>query len=111
VPDCASFVQYRTGFDIGILFQSSKRLTVPRILAIWRFKKLYEGFKGYSLHVYTADGRKANTLDVQIAGDEKAYTPHVHIASGRKVYTLYIYTAGGGYGCTLHIHTSNCGKA
>jgi hypothetical protein len=43
---------------------------------------LYEGFKGYSLHVYTADGRKANTLDVQIAGDEKAYTPHVHTVGG-----------------------------
>ena len=74
MPDWAPFVQYRTGSDIGVLFQSSKRLTVPGILAIWRFKKLYEGFKGYSLHVYTADGRKENALDVQTTGDGKVYT-------------------------------------
>jgi hypothetical protein len=74
VPDWAPFVQYRTGSDIGVLFQSSKRLTVPRKSGILSFQKLYEGFKGYSLHVYTADGRKENALDVQTTGDGKVYT-------------------------------------
>jgi hypothetical protein len=63
-------------------FSPVKDWPFPESLAFWRFKKLYEGFKGYSLHVYTADGRKANTLDVQIAGDEKAYTLHIHTAGG-----------------------------
>jgi hypothetical protein len=43
---------------------------------------LYEGFKGYSLHVYTDDGRKENALDVQTTGDGKAYTLHVHTVGG-----------------------------
>jgi hypothetical protein len=93
VPYWAPFVQYRTGSDIGILFQSSKRLTVPESLAFWHFKKLYEGFKGYSLHVYTSDSGKANILDVQTAGDGKAYTLHVC------------------WWWIGNIHTSNCGKA
>jgi hypothetical protein len=46
---------------------------------------LYEGFKGYSLHVYTANGRKANTLDVQIAGDEKARSTQEELVLHRPV--------------------------
>ncbi len=77
VPDLAPFVQYGTGSDIGVLFQSSKRLTVPGKSGI-----CMKVLRGTSLHVYTADDRKANTLNVQTAGDGKAYTLHVHTVGG-----------------------------